>query len=96
MRHIAVLTLTVLALAVVLAGPGASVAADASEPTLIRVGDTEIWPYVGPDASFDRRTSSINVVVRDDPESVRRYLAGRGRWNRSDTEWVRGPRTRRL
>ncbi|NHN59570.1 MULTISPECIES: hypothetical protein [Halorussus] len=89
MRRLATATLLALALAAALVGPGASVTADgSSSPTLVEVGDARLWPYVGPDPSFERRASAINVVVRDDPVRVRRYLAGRGEWNRSDDERV--------
>ena len=93
MRRVATATLLALALAAALigpavVGPGASAAAADASPTLVRVGGAELWPYVGPDPSFDRRASSINVVVRDDPARARRYLAGRGEWNRTEEEWV--------
>ncbi|WP_137285091.1 hypothetical protein [Halorussus salinisoli] len=88
MRHIAAATFVALAFVAILVGPGASVVADSADPTLVRVGDAKIWPYVGPDRSFDRRASSINVVVRNHPERVRGYLTRRHGWNRSDAEWV--------
>ncbi|WP_435175375.1 hypothetical protein [Halorussus sp. AFM4] len=89
MRRLATAALLALALAAALGGAGPSATADEStSPTLVEVGDARLWPYVGPDPSFERRASAINVVVRDDPASVRRYLAGRGEWNRSDDESV--------
>ncbi|WP_115864596.1 hypothetical protein [Halorussus litoreus] len=56
---------------------------DGEKPALVEVGDDRLWPYVGPERSFDRPASSINVVVRTDPASVREYLADERSWNRS-------------
>ncbi|NEU56070.1 hypothetical protein [Halorussus sp. MSC15.2] len=72
-------------------GPTANGTADDAGATLVSVGDTRIWPYVAPGRTFDRRASSINVVVRDDPRRVERYLTGRREWNHSDDEWVGDP-----
>jgi len=68
---------------------------DGEEPSLVSVGDAEVWPYVAPAPSFDRRASSINVVVAADPDRIRRYLLREEAWNRSNgtgvAEAVEGP-----
>lgn len=97
-RVVAVVAVTLAALVAVLlamptlteerTGVAESVPSDSNDPTLVEIGNDRIWPYVGPDQSFDRRASSINVVVRTDPSRVQGYLAGEFSWNRSDDEWA--------
>jgi hypothetical protein len=53
-------------------------------PSLVTVGDAELWPYVAPSRSFDRRASSINVVVGAGPDRVRRHLLREEAWNRTE------------
>jgi hypothetical protein len=86
---LAALTLVILVLGVGLAGPTAVGADDGGEPTLVAVGDAQVWPYVAPQPTFDRRASSINVVVGAEPDRVRRYLLREEAWNRSAEEWNR-------
>ena len=93
------LALVALALAAVVVGAPAGESAgdvssapvdDDASPTLVTVGDAQVWPYVASERSFDRPASSLNVVVEEDPVSVRRYLAREREWNRSNDEWSDG------
>ncbi|WP_435334940.1 hypothetical protein [Haloarchaeobius sp. TZWWS8] len=58
---------------------------------LVRLGggQTAVWPYVSPGKTFERRASSVNVVVRTDADRVVRTLqTGEDPWNRTDAAFT--------
>jgi hypothetical protein len=67
---------------------GASTAADPDRPApdrLVALGESDdhVWPYTSRTRSVTGRTLALNVVVRGDPDRVRRLLA-----DRSDADWT--------
>lgn len=52
-------------------------------------GTVELWPFTSRAESFDRTTLPINVVVREDAETVRRVLTNEGSraLRENDGEW---------
>ncbi|WP_439028628.1 hypothetical protein [Haloarchaeobius sp. DT45] len=68
------------------------------DTNLVTLGesDTDIWPYVGPKRSFDRRASSVNLVVQADADKVTSQLrAGETGWNTSDPVFTEENRSER-
>ncbi len=73
---------------------------DREEPDrhLVTLGesDTAIWPYVGPKRSFERRASSINLVVQADADEVtRRLRTGETAFNDSEPAFTEENRSER-
>ncbi|WP_435317125.1 hypothetical protein [Haloarchaeobius sp. TZWSO28] len=98
------LILFAVAIAVLLVGTtltAPSVSTPDPEPPdrkLVTLGESEttIWPYVGPKRSFDRRASSINLVVRADASEVtRRLRSGETIWNTSEPAFTEENRSER-
>lgn len=52
-------------------------------------GESRMWPYTSRARTFDAATLPINVVVREDPENVRRLLVSQGAlyWNENTSTW---------
>ncbi|WP_435360974.1 hypothetical protein [Haloarchaeobius sp. DFWS5] len=65
--------------------------ADPPGEQLVPLGESEtaVWPYVSPAQTFQRRASSVNVVVQGDADRVREQLqSGEDPWNTTNAAFT--------